>query len=67
MIYEEGDSSWGAYVPDLPGVIPVGDSREEVESLVREAVELHIETLRADGLAVPPSASCAGTLDIVPG
>lgn len=65
VIYEEGDSSWGAYVPDLPGVIAAGDSREEVESLIREAVEFHIETLKAEGLAVPPPVSRAGTLDIV--
>ena len=65
VIYEKGDSTWGAYVPDLPGVIAAGDSRGEVESLIREAVEFHIEGLRAEGLAVPPPASWAGTLDIV--
>ena len=65
VIYEKGDSTWGAYVPDLPGVIAAGDSQEEVESLIRDAVEFHIEGLRAEGLAVPPPTSCAGTLDIV--
>lgn len=65
VIYEKGDSTWGAYVPDLPGVIAAGDSREEVESLIREAVEFHIEGLRAEGLALPSPASWAGTLEIV--
>ncbi len=65
VIYEKGDSSWGAYVPDLPGVIAAGASREEVESLIREAVEFHIEGLRAEGLAIPSPASWAGTLEIV--
>ncbi len=65
VIYEKGALSWGAYVPDLPGVIAAGDSREEVESLIREAVEFHIEGLKAEGLAVPPPASSAGTLEIV--
>ena len=65
VIYEKGDSTWGAYVPDLPGVIAAGDSQEEVESLIRDAVEFHIEGLRAEGLAVPPPTSWAGTLDIV--
>ena len=65
VIYEKGDSTWGAYVPDLPGVIAAGDSREEVESLIREAVEFHVEGLRAEGLAVPLPASWADTLDIV--
>ncbi|MBK7927111.1 MAG: type II toxin-antitoxin system HicB family antitoxin [Bryobacterales bacterium] len=65
VIYEKGDSTWGAYVPDLPGVIAAGDSREEVECLIREAVEFHIEGLKAEGLSVPPPASSAGTLEIV--
>jgi len=41
VIYEKGAISWGAYVPDLPGVITIGDTREEVEELIREAVEFH--------------------------
>lgn len=65
VIYEKGDSSWGAYVPDLPGVVAVGGSREEVETLIREAVEFHIEGLKAEGLAVPPPTCWAGTLAIV--
>jgi len=65
VIYEKGDSTWGAYVPDLPGVIAAADSREEVEALIRDAVEFHIEGLRAEGLTVPSPASWAGTLDIV--
>ena len=64
VIYEQGESTWGAYIPDLPGVIAVGDSRLEVESLIREAVEFHIEGLRAEGLPVPAPASWAGTLEI---
>jgi len=64
VIYEKGDSTWGAYVPDLPGVIVAADSREEVEALIRDAVEFHIEGLRAEDLTVPPPTSWAGTLDI---
>ena len=63
-IYEQGSTSWGAYVPDLPGVITVGDSREEAESLIREAIQFHIEGLIEEGLPVPPPASLAGTVDI---
>jgi predicted RNase H-like HicB family nuclease len=59
VIYEKGDSTWGAYVPDLPEVSAAGDSREEVECLIREAVEFHIEGLKAEGLSVPPPASWA--------
>ncbi len=44
VIYEKGESTWGAYVPDLPGVIAAGDSREEVEALIHEAVEFQAPT-----------------------
>ena len=64
VIYEKGESTWGAYVPDLPGVVAVADSREEAESLIREAIEFHVEGLNAEGLAVPPPASWAGTVEI---
>lgn len=53
VIYEQGPTSWGAYVPDLPGVISVGHSRQEVEQLIEEAIEFHLEGLRDEGLPVP--------------
>ena len=64
VIFEKGPSSYGAYVPDLPGCVAVGESREEVERLIREAVEFHIEGLREDGLTVPEPASTAGEIDV---
>ena len=64
VIYEKGESTLGAYVPDLLGVVAAGDSREEMESLIREAIEFHIEGLNAEGLAVPAPASWAGTVEI---
>ena len=64
VIYEKGESTWGAYAPDLPGVVAAGDSREEVESLIREAIEFHIEGLNVEGLAAPQPASWAGTIEI---
>lgn len=66
VIYEQGPTSWGAYVPDLPGVITVGDSRDEVERLIQEAIELHLEGLKEEGLAVPPPACFAGVVEIDP-
>jgi predicted RNase H-like HicB family nuclease len=48
-----GISESEAYVPDLPGVISSGDSRDEVERLIREAVEFHLECMREEGLAIP--------------
>ena len=53
VIVEQGDTSFGAYVPDLPGCVAVGETREEAMELIREAIELHIESLRENGEAVP--------------
>jgi predicted RNase H-like HicB family nuclease len=51
VIYEKGPTSWGASVPDLPGCIAVGGSRQEAEALIREAIEAHLEALRECGIA----------------
>jgi predicted RNase H-like HicB family nuclease len=64
VIFERGPSSWGAYVPDLPGVISVGDTREEVERLIEEAVELHVEGMREEGLPIPPPSSFSGEVEV---
>ncbi len=64
VIYEKGPTSWGAYVPDLPGVIAVGDSRDELERLIQEAVEFHLEGMREEGISIPPPASFAGVVEI---
>jgi len=64
VIFEKGPASWGAYVPDLPGVISVGDSRDEVERLIREAVEFHLEGMREEGISIPPPSSFAGVVEI---
>jgi predicted RNase H-like HicB family nuclease len=53
VIYEKGPSSWGATVPDLPGCIAVGANRQEVETLIREAIEAHLDALRECGIAIP--------------
>jgi predicted RNase H-like HicB family nuclease len=57
VVIERGETSWGAHVPDLPGCVAVGETREEVLRLIREAIEFHIDGLRDDGLPVPPPTS----------
>ena len=58
VIFEEGENSCSAYVPDLPRCIAVGETIEEVRELIAEAIEFHIEGLREDGDVVPqPSSS----------
>ena len=54
VVIERGEKSWGAHVPDLPGCMAVGETRDEVLRLVREAIDFHIDGLRQDGLPVPP-------------
>ena len=49
VVVERGEMSWGAHAPDLPGCLAVGETREEVLQLIREAIEFHIEGLRQDG------------------
>jgi predicted RNase H-like HicB family nuclease len=57
VVIERGETSWGAHVPDLPGCAAVGETREEVLHLIREAIEFHIDGLRQDGLPVPAPSS----------
>lgn len=58
VIVEEGESSFGAYAPDLPGCAAVGETREEVLHLIQEAIEFHLAGLREDGQPIPePSSS----------
>jgi len=57
VVVERGERSWGAHVPDLPGCIAVGETREEALRLIREAVHFHIEGLKRDGLPVPAPSS----------
>lgn len=57
VVIEQGPTSFGASVPDLPGCIAVAETREEVERLIREAITEHVALLRADGLPVPEPRS----------
>lgn len=53
VVIEKSEGNYGAYVPDLPGCVAVGDTREEVLALIQEAIVLHLEMLHDDGLPVP--------------
>jgi predicted RNase H-like HicB family nuclease len=56
VVLEQGSTSWGAYSPDL-GVHAVAESRDEVERLVRKAIEFHLEGLREMGREIPAPAA----------
>ncbi len=64
VIYEKGPISWGATVPDLPGCIAVGDSRAEVESLIREAIEGHLDALVELGMPLPTPVHAIGEVEV---
>ncbi len=64
VIVEKGPSSFGAYVPDLPGCVAAAESRDEVLELIREAIEFHIEGLKEDGLVVPTPTSSVEVVSI---
>ena len=64
VIVEKGPTSYGAYVPDLPGCIATAESRDEVLKLIREAIELHIDGLRDDGQPIPEPTSFSAVVDV---
>jgi len=54
IVIESTSDGYSAYVPDLPGCVSVGNSREEVESHIQEAILFHLEGLKEDGFQIPP-------------
>ncbi|MCH7558962.1 MAG: type II toxin-antitoxin system HicB family antitoxin [Planctomycetes bacterium] len=64
VIIEKGEKGYGAYVPDLPGCIAVGDTKEEVKKLIHEAIEFHIEGLKEDGEPIPEPASSIEFIEV---
>ncbi|MCC6237527.1 MAG: type II toxin-antitoxin system HicB family antitoxin [Dehalococcoidia bacterium] len=63
-VYERTPSGWSAYVPDLPGCVAAGDTRDETERLTREAVALHIESLRESGDPVPSPGAWTSLVEV---
>jgi predicted RNase H-like HicB family nuclease len=57
IVVEKAKSNYAAYVPDLPGCVATGATVKETERRIRQAIELHLEGLRADGLPVPKPSS----------
>ena len=57
VIVEKGENGFGAYVPNLPGCVSAARTRDEVVTLIREAIESHIEGLKKSGEPVPKPSS----------
>jgi predicted RNase H-like HicB family nuclease len=64
VVIEKGETSFGAYVPDLPGCVAVGETEEEVRQLIQEAIELHLEDLAESGTHIPPPISKSDYVDV---
>jgi predicted RNase H-like HicB family nuclease len=64
VILEEGESSFGAYVPDLPGCIAVAETKTQVLELIHDAIEFHLEGLREDKKPIPKPLSSSEYVDI---
>ncbi|MGD0654759.1 MAG: type II toxin-antitoxin system HicB family antitoxin [Thermoguttaceae bacterium] len=64
VVLEKSETGYGAYVPDLPGCVAAGETLEETERLIREAVEIHLEGMREDGIQLPEPTSLAEYVDV---
>jgi predicted RNase H-like HicB family nuclease len=64
IVIEKSPANYAAYVPDLPGCIATGATITETEGLIREAIEFHLEGLKADGLPIPPPSSHVEYVDV---
>ena len=60
VVIEKGETSYGAYVPDLPGCVAVGETLEEVEALIKESIEFHLEGMQLEGLPIPEPTAQPG-------
>jgi len=64
VIYECGETNWGAYVPDLPGCVSIGDTLAEVQENIKEAIELYLEVLKEDGKPIPKPSTEVGKVAV---
>jgi len=64
VIYEKTATGYSAFVPDLPGCIAAGSTLEETAELMRGAIEMHLDAMRADGDPIPAPTTTAGTIAI---
>lgn len=64
VIIEEGENSWGAHVPDLPGCVAVAETRGEALELIRKAISFHLEGLKESGMPVRTGRTCVELVHI---
>ena len=64
IVIEKADSNYAGFVPDLPGCVATGETVEETENLLREAIEIHLEGMREDGLSIPVPSSIVDYVEV---
>ena len=64
VVFEKSDNYYAAYVPDLPGCIATGKTRDDVERHIREAIAFHIEGLKQQGETVPEPVTWAELVEV---
>ena len=64
IVLEPTATGYSAYSPDLPGCVATGSTQSDVEAKMRDAIELHLEGLREEGVPVPPGQSIATYVEV---
>ena len=64
VVLEQGPTSYGAYVPDLPGCVAVGETQQEALELIQEAIEFHLEGLKEEGRQIPAPYSSSTFVEV---
>jgi len=64
IVIEKANGNYSAYCPDLPGCVATGASVQETTVRIKEAIEFHIEGLKAEGLDVPPPATTTALVEV---
>ena len=64
VVVEKGKTSYGAFVPDLPGCVAVGETEKEVVDLIQEAIQFHLEDLKIEGQPIPQPASKSKFIEV---
>jgi predicted RNase H-like HicB family nuclease len=66
IVIEGSEGSYGAYVPALPGCVTTGDTLDEIEAMIREAIEFHLDGMREDGLSIPEPTTHVSYVEVAP-
>jgi predicted RNase H-like HicB family nuclease len=64
IVIEKSENGFGAYVPDLPGCVALGETQAETERLIKEAIAFHLEGLREGGEPIPKPSSLAEYVEV---